>query len=564
VTQETAVRPPESKRGRRWISKSDVVRYLHCPDSWWLRDRGAILFDDEKDELRLSLAAGGVEFEDLASALPGPSVLRPTEWGCLIDSETRVFSVPPLENSALGIFGSPDGVDCANGHLRPIVVTSRQIVGRSDELELAFDWLLLQPLRRREAEPCGVVIMRRDGRFQEVDIPIAEHRMEEVRRLVKEIRIAKRDGVWLRVCGCPLCRALRRDELQELAGADEELSVVFGLGPSYSEALIELGVRTWRDLDMLDPEELRDRMADGRHLCISVAEVGRWQRHADSYASGQPVVFGTDVPPPEDFVALDLEWTEAGHVFLIGLVIQRAGQRVHRALWSDTPEQLAHNLAELSTLLNAERELPVLTWAGGCADLPALRKAEERCGVAGAADRVASRHLDLYVHVRRNLRIPIPQLDLKAVSSYFGIPRYSRIADGMEAQLRYLEYQKHGYKRSLREELIDYNRDDVDGLADVADNVRLLCADPSLRALPVAPERPRPGPRPVVAAAPSIVGPLYFGTKFVRLCRGCGITFYTDNVRQYRCIPGCRGRGRGAERSGQAGHGPDQGGIAVG
>ncbi len=94
----------------------------------------------------------------------------------------------------------------ADGALEPIEVKSHKQLQRTDELELAFYWLLLEPLRRREVEqPCGHVILRRDGAPNSVEVEITPRRLREVRRLIKEVRQAREQGVRMRACGCRIC-----------------------------------------------------------------------------------------------------------------------------------------------------------------------------------------------------------------------------------------------------------------------------------------------------------------------------------------------------------------------
>jgi uncharacterized protein YprB with RNaseH-like and TPR domain len=85
--------------------------------------------------------------------------------------------------------------------------------------------------------------------------------------------------------------------------------------------------------------------------------------------------------------------------------------------------------------------------------------------------------LDLYHHAKKAVRFPIPSLALDQVSRYFAIPKVSRIRDGLEAQSLYREYRNssdEGRRVTLKTNLLEYNRDDLEALAGVAERITTL------------------------------------------------------------------------------------------
>jgi predicted RecB family nuclease len=85
--------------------------------------------------------------------------------------------------------------------------------------------------------------------------------------------------------------------------------------------------------------------------------------------------------------------------------------------------------------------------------------------------------VDLFQYAAKSFRLPFPNLGLKEVAEYFGIPRVSTISGGLEALGRYEEYRRTrtgGKGRQLRAELEDYNRDDVSCLVAIAEKLRSL------------------------------------------------------------------------------------------
>ena len=71
--------------------------------------------------------------------------------------------------------------------------------------------------------------------------------------------------------------------------------------------------------------------------------------------------------------------------------------------------------------------------------------------------------------------IPNPELSLKAVADYFGVPTVSAITNGLEAQFLYYEYRscrEPEERARLQSDLIAYNRDDLEATAAMAQIMR--------------------------------------------------------------------------------------------
>src|SRR5262249_40403327 len=141
------------------------------------------------------------------------------------------------------------------------------------------------------------------------------------------------------------------------------------------------------------------------------------------------------------FLALDLEYEPGGLIWLVGVCLVGPDNWEYFALWADTPAQETSNLRYLAEIATSNPFLPVVTWNGNGADMLQLRTAAQRLGLGQGLQTIESRHLDLFHHVRRAVRFPIPQLAMNQVARYFAIPKVSRIRDGLEALCLYQEYR---------------------------------------------------------------------------------------------------------------------------
>ena len=145
----------------------------------------------------------------------------------------------------------------------------------------------------------------------------------------------------------------------------------------------------------------------------------------------------------------------------------------HHSWWADTPQEEQAALTALAGLLGRLPGLPVVTWAGNSADLPRLVSAARRHDLYGLADALIARHLDAYLWLQRNARLPLLSLGLKDVAGYFGYRASTTITDGLDALMRYQAWLATK-DEPIRAELNAYNRDDISALVHVIDRLTKL------------------------------------------------------------------------------------------
>jgi predicted RecB family nuclease len=467
-----------SRRSAGWVSKTDLMRCVRCPYSFWLLDTGKITFDDTIDEFQAGLLRKGVEFQANVESAAHPVEIDARELPAMLETDATVLAVPTFENRKLRIYGQPDGIQAEGGALLPIEVKAHKGVQATDELELAFYWMVLEPHRmRHDIDPRGVLMLRRGAMHSEiVEVPIKPHRFDEVERLLKEVRHARRYGVEPRICACIVCRELRGDEVLAATMQRKDLTLIFGIGRKYARALEDIGITTYDELLASDPQSIVSAMRDRRYY-VSAVEIDRWKQHAHVWATGQPACFSSDSSVGDTFIALDLEYDPLGErIWLIGLCIVRGEEREHILLWADDDATERTNLRQLGKIVADHLGMPVVTWAGNSADTPQLKAAADRLNLT-ALEPLFERHFDLFVYARDSVRLPIPGLDLKGVAKYFGLARTSAIRDGMGAQSAYMRYRTAASgttKRKLHDMLVAYCQDDVDGLIGVAQRISTL------------------------------------------------------------------------------------------
>jgi predicted RecB family nuclease len=278
--------------------------------------------------------------------------------------------------------------------------------------------------------------------------------------------------------------APREPELTALLGYRPLLKVATDLWPVFKWPRVAAfgwpprGIRTHAELIAHSAPELLSKKLYALDQPVSPQAIVEWQHHARAYKERRPIVFGSERFDHEDFIALDLEYIPGtGHVWLFGMQLEYRGRSETFQTWCDTPTDVSTGLKELMELLNAHRKLPVLTWAGTGADLPELDRAA-RVAKRRRSRALRSRHVDLYDYVRRTMRFPVPSMGLKELAYYVKAPRRtSSVSDGQHALMIFQSYQESnnpGHRQLMRDNLLAYNRDDLQSLVHVARHVRLV------------------------------------------------------------------------------------------
>lgn len=454
-----------TRRGPSWVSKSNVTSFLRCPYAFYMVDSGALSPAEAIDALGERLIEEGLAFEAsiTSEAAPLPAEM---DLATALLTPGRVFGLPMLRHQELALRGVPDAVDTEGGALVPVEIKSHRAVQRTDELELAFYWRLLEPYRTAPGgSPRGRLVLRQDGAPVEVEIGLAAERFAELEAVIAQVREARLRGVRPRVCGCTVCSGPLRDQIAKATWAGRDLTLLWGISRVIAGHLEELGIRHFDELDDHSPFEIAMQLC-ARKVSVSAAQVRAWSEHARSYREGRAVMFGP--PPPVDgsFIALDLEYDFG--VWLTGALVCDGDRREHNYFWADNPDEERDALLALEAVLATYPGIPVVTWAGRSADLPQLRSAADRHRLMAVYDEVERRHVDLYLHAMKSMRIPHKELSLKAVADYFGVPKLSGISNGLEAGFLYAQYLRcvDPIERKRRQaDLTAYNRDDLEATA---------------------------------------------------------------------------------------------------
>lgn len=449
------------KRGPEWVKKIDIVRYERCPFAFWLLDAKKVRLPALVSAMAAQRIEAGVQFEDniVEAAEPAPEIplSELLQW-----KKLHLLRVPLIENTALNIYGKPDGVDTAGGIVAPIEVKNHRNVSALDRIELAFYWMLLQPYRTNDnADPYGLLYLPRGDSFEAVKVELRESDFQRVRDLVEAVRAARRDGVQPRQCTCEVCAS--RLEVADVRSRADSPSLLFGVGWKRADALERMNILTLDDLLNTESEAVATGLRGYKHF-VTVSMVDIWKHHARAFKSGQPVWFGCERPLLNRYIVLDLEYNPGGEIWLTGVHIEDGDDVQTLQFWSDGDVELRAALDTLKDIFVDYSHLPILTWGGNSADAPTLLQASRRHRLRSLPTIFEERHFDMCAFITRNVRLPIPSHGLKEVATHYGFTPSTAVAGGMEAQYlhgKYLDSRSKKVRAELKRQLEAYNRDDL-------------------------------------------------------------------------------------------------------
>jgi predicted RecB family nuclease len=399
-----------------WVTKTNVTDHARCPRAWWLIAHGEITHEESISPYDLPEVEAGVEFERDIVAGARPVDLDELTAGV----EMSAAGQPPLVletglwiNHDLGLRGEPDGIEIASGAWAPVEVKHHSRATPLDRLELAFYWMLLEPQREDSSpSPHGYLILDGvDGPAEPARIDLQPSHFAKVRQHIDAVRQARTGSEPLGCGRCHVCRRLRPQGVMSYDDWWNDLGTLFGLGYNRALQLAMVGIQTSTDLLDAGVEDILDRIK-GRRWSFGRYQVEGWAAHAQAWADNEPVIYGNPPLMPGDYTTFDLEYLRQGEIWLAGM---RPSDGDLTQIWAWTADEEPDLMRAVADYWAVQPDALMATWWGKGADMPAIKRATERTGVA--FDLSTINHFDLCYWAMAHLRLPIRGLSLKDVAS---------------------------------------------------------------------------------------------------------------------------------------------------
>ncbi|MGV9836513.1 ribonuclease H-like domain-containing protein [Nocardia niigatensis] len=469
-----------------WLTKSDLTQYLRCRQGFVLLRGGEVAESAAVGTAARTIIDAGTDFDRAARAAASPIVDdagKPIAIDDLFATDTFVLTDHLFVNRDLRFRGIPDGINMASGELQPLEIKNRSRQLPTDLLELAFYWMLLEPHRLvPHANPVGWLQLSdgTGGRADPIQLDIPAEAFAEVHEVAAHARSALTEGVEQFWCDCSVCRQHPRPA-GPAARRTAPVTVINGIGHRTRNALVSGGVNTVGDLVDLSRENIRSALAPRQRRMPSNATIEGWKEHARVFIANSPKLKpGQHDRLPDQFIALDLEYETSTPSVLWLLCAHTVGvESPHRiTVFADESGQAAL-IGDFAAFLASYPGLPVVTWAGTSADLPAFTRTIERYPMPESLDAAAflenleSRHLDLHRWTKKVFDLPIPGRRVKKVAESFGLAIDTAVGDGLMASILWHRYRQTG-DAELKDRLIAYNQSDVTILTSVYAHLKAI------------------------------------------------------------------------------------------
>lgn len=463
-----------------WVSKNDIVEFLRCRYRVYLSHVTGIPVGEFKDsEAIRAIIEKGIKFEDtIVSEGQFQEVQLEKELDAFVHQDLVLHTPMLFRNHELGIQGIPDLINAGKGKLYPVEIKMHKNITESDELELAFYWKLLEPYRKATPKAKGYLIL---GTGEMVEVNISKDSLFEICWLADEVRTVKKNGAEpILSPECKLCTLIEdcKRDVSQRGG----LSLIHGIAYIREHQLKSMGITNITDLMKADSVDLHERWYTTFGNNPGISEIRRMQAHALSLIERKPVFFGEseafrwlDSP----LIVVDLEYDPESYVWLVGLcIVDKHGKSVKQYFAERfTSAEEKRIIEELLFALKFNPKHVVVTY-GASADMPQLEKAWRRHNFsADEWSNLEKRHVDLYTFLLQNFRFPLSSYSLKDVEGFLGFQRKKERINGLIAldmYNRYLREKKEPQKLAIKQELLEYNREDLEATAFVAKQLKPL------------------------------------------------------------------------------------------
>ncbi|MBN2421259.1 TM0106 family RecB-like putative nuclease [Candidatus Woesearchaeota archaeon] len=229
-----------------------------------------------------------------------------------------------------------------------------------------------------------------------------------------------------------------------------DVSLIYGLSRPNHYKLLELGIKTFEDLEGADVEKLAE--IEG----IGVESVKKWKEQAKVLITGKENITKIKLPEVEKHICLDIESKEDGTVYLIGLWDGKF-KYFHS---DDDEEKIVKSFVDYLLSLGSYN-----LYHYGSIERTIFKKLFDKYKIpADVSKSILSKMMDLLVLVRKNAILPISFYNLKDVAKYFGYKWRASDASGSNSMVWYQEWIDKQDKEMLKK-IIDYNEDDVKATA---------------------------------------------------------------------------------------------------
>lgn len=308
-------------------------------------------------------------------------------------------------------------------------------------MQLLFYNMILDKIQEHNAFK-GMLILKNTSEI--VDIALYEDKFKEALQKIQEVSEGLDWGMHIdsvcKECGW-------RNVCYKLAEEKHDASLVYGLSRSLHYKLIEQGIKTVEDVVHADPNVLVQIEGITEHA------IEKWKRQANVVITKKAEITKVKLPDTENRICLDLETSEDGSVYLIGLWHKNK----FKYFFSEHDEQKI--LQEFIDYVLALKDYRLYHY--GSFEKTVFRQLFEKYNIPDDISKgIFSNMIDMFQILRQNAMLPLMYYDLKSVAKHFGFSWRASDASGGNSII-WFETWKKNKDPELLKKILAYNEDDV-------------------------------------------------------------------------------------------------------
>ncbi len=308
-------------------------------------------------------------------------------------------------------------------------------------MQLMFYNMLLGKTQGTKPEK-GVLVLKKSS--EEVDLTAYEKKFEKALKDINELKNGNEFGLHIdSACkDCPW-----REVCFDIARKTNDVSLVYGMSRPVHYAILSQGIKTLEDIRKTASKKLAEITG------FSEDVVNKWKLQTEVFLTNKEKIRKTDLPDTKHHICLDIETSEDGRLYLIGL--WHRNKFVYFFSAKDE-KKIVNDFVDYVLAME-----DCLLYHYGTFEKTAFKQLFEKYNIdEDIRHNIFSKMIDLHQIVKKNAVLPLLYYNLKDVAKYFGFKWRASDASGSNSMIWYNEWLRKKDKKLFRK-ILNYNEDDV-------------------------------------------------------------------------------------------------------
>ncbi|HME87069.1 MAG TPA: TM0106 family RecB-like putative nuclease [Candidatus Nanoarchaeia archaeon] len=326
------------------------------------------------------------------------------------------------------------------------VVADVKIAERSKEqhiMQIMFYDFLLEKIQKSSKHK-GVLYLK--SAIEGIEFETYKQTFEDALKKVEHLTEGAEFGMHIdAVCKeCPW-----KNVCVPLAEKTHDASLIYGLSRPVHRALNEIGIKSYDDVANANETQLLEINGIGE------TTVKKWKEQANVLITQKDKIIPLQLPDVENHICLDIETSEDGLTYLIGL--WHNDKFVH-FFTEDDEKKITEQFVDYLLSLGSYK-----LYHYGNIEKMVFRTMFQKYGIdESIAKNILNNMIDLFTLVKRHAILPLAFYNLKDVAKHFGFKWHASDASGGNSMVWFDEW-KRTKDSELLKKILQYNEDDVHG-----------------------------------------------------------------------------------------------------